>query len=191
MLYGSVTMAETYANGFVTELPAATVGYPREDYIAQPEAELFFISLDPTGRVAYQSGIIEKKGRKAHAVEILCENVSDDYLHDLRTKGVSYIFAGWDAIDPKTALEKLRKMLKVERSMLCGGGILDFSFLKAGLIDEVSLVVAPVTDGGIQMPTVFDSSAFADSENIAFSLLGAETLPGDSLWLRYQPKNID
>ena len=75
--------------------------------------------------------------------------------------------------------------------MSCGCGILDFSFLKAGVIDEVSLVVAPVTDGGIQMPTVFDSSSFAGSENIAFSLLGAEAIPGDSLWLRYQPKNID
>ena len=67
--------------------------------------------------------------------------------------------------------------------------MIDFSFLKAGLMDELSLVVAPVTDGGVQMPTVFDSSAFAAGEKIAFSLLGAEVLSRDSLWLRYQPKN--
>lgn len=189
VLYGSVTMAETYANGFVAELPAAAVTYPREDYLVQPEAELFFVSLDPAGKVAYQTGIIEKKGRKAHAVEILCEAVSDDYLHDLRAKGVSYLFAGQDSLDLQLALVKLKDLLKVERALICGGGMIDFSFLKAGLMDELSLVVAPVTDGGVQMPTVFDSSAFAAGEKIAFSLLGAEVLPGDSLWLRYQPKN--
>lgn len=190
ILYGSVTMAETYAGGLVGELPPSPVLYPREDYITAPDEELYFLCLDPQGKVAYESGVIEKKGRRAHPVEVLCETVSDDYLHELRTRGVSYIFAGQDSIDPHTVLEKLKKLLKVERAMLCGGGILDFSFLKEGLIDEVSLVVAPVTDGGVSVATVFDCSAFAPGENIAFSLLGAEALPGDSLWLRYQPKNI-
>ena len=43
VLYGYVTMAETYANGYVTELAAFPVQYSREDYIADPGAELYFV----------------------------------------------------------------------------------------------------------------------------------------------------
>ena len=75
--------------------------------------------------------------------------------------------------------------------MICGGGIVDYTFLQAGLIDEVSLVIVPLTDGGVNVATVFDQSPFVSSgAPIAFKLLETKTLPGDCVWLRYQPKNI-
>ena len=59
--------------------------------------------------------------QKANSVTILTEEVKDDYLAYLKSINVSYIFAGKDKIDLKTALIKLKKLFGIER-VLCEGG---------------------------------------------------------------------
>lgn len=59
------------------------------------------------------------------------------------------------------------------------------------MIDELSLVIVPLTDGSVNIASVFDQSPYVpEGAPIAFNLLEAKALPGDSVWLRYQPKNI-
>ncbi len=67
--------------------------------------------------------------------------------------------------------------------MLEGGGRINGSMLREGLVDEVSLLVAPVVDGRIGMPAVFD----VDGEDIApfrLALESVERRADDVLWLR-------
>jgi riboflavin biosynthesis pyrimidine reductase len=69
--------------------------------------------------------------------------------------------------------------------MLEGGGRINGGMLQAGLIDEVSLLVAPVADGHIGAPSLFD----ADGESVAprrLVLNQVERRAGDMLWLRYR-----
>lgn len=190
-LYGATTMAETYAGGFVGELPKAQEVYPRTDYLAETEVDRYFICIDIGGSVAWESKYIEKKGRpRAHSIVVLCEDVSDDYIAYLRSYDISYIFAGKKTLDCDMVMEKLYALLGIQKLMICGGGIVDYTFLQAGLIDELSLVVAPLTDGGTDSATVFDKAVFhPQTDPIAFKLLGADVLDGDTLWLRYEPKN--
>ena len=192
-LYGATTMAQTYAEGWVKELPVTDRHYSREDYIAPSDVNSYFVAIDPKGEIAYDGKYIEKRGRaKVHVIEVLLESVSDDYIAYLRSKDISYIFAGIDQLDPTLVMSKLCELFHIERLMICGGGIVDYTFLQAGLIDEVSLVIVPLTDGGVNVATVFDQSPFVSSgAPIAFKLLEAKTLPGDCVWLRYQPKNIN
>ena len=78
---------------------------------------------------------------------ILTERVSDTHLAGLRKDGVSYVFAGRDRLDLVRAMTTLRAELNVERLLVEGGGRVNSSFLRAGLLDEISLIVAPVIDG--------------------------------------------
>jgi hypothetical protein len=76
----------------------------------------------------------------------------------LRQDGVSYIFAGEQELDPGLALEIRNRELGIERLLLEGGGGSNGSFLRAGLIDEISLAICPAVDGAKGAPSVFDSS---------------------------------
>ena len=123
-------------------------------------------------------------------IEVLLESVSDDYIAYLRRLDISYIFAGRETLDPALCMDKLCRLFGIEKLMICGGGIVDYTFLQAGLIDELSLVVVPLTDGATDVATVFDRSPFVpETAAIAFKLLEVKMMPGDGVWLRYQPKN--
>ena len=83
------------------------------------------------------------------------------------------------------ALEKIGARLGVRTLMLEGGGGINGSFLRAGLIDEVSLLVAPVADGRVGTPALFD----VDGEDAAphrLALIDVERRADDVLWLRYR-----
>ena len=66
-----------------------------------------------------------------------------------------------------------------------GNSLINGSMLHAGLIDEVSLLVAPVADGRIGTPALFD----IDDDNVAPTRLvldHVERRADDVLWLRYR-----
>ena len=188
VIYGSITMARTFADGFAGRLPAASEHFERAPCLAQHDTQPFFVAVDPAGTVRYASSTVERRGRpKAHIVAALCENVADAYLAHLREAGVSYFFVGKEKLDCALLLHFLSETMGVERALLCGGGVVNWTFLQAGLIDELNLVIGPVADGG-QSASVFDSSPFTQGAPVAFKLEQARTLPGDALWLTYKPQ---
>ncbi len=184
-IYGTTTMAGSYSDGLAGKLPHSNTVLPKEDYIAQPEFGNYIVSFDPEGVLGFNGPYIEKKGRaKAHIIEVLTEKVSNDYLNYLRKNGISYIFAGKEIIDCKVVLEKINTLFGVKRAILAGGGVTDWFFAKDGLIDELSIVVAPVTDGSTSAVSIFED--ITDSgKNIAYTLKSVENLGDSTLWLRY------
>ena len=120
-----------------------------------------------------------------HVVAVLTHRVSDEYLSVLRERGVSYLLAGNDDVELPLALEKIGARLGVRTLMLEGGGGINGSFLRDGLIDEVSLLVAPVADGRIGTPALFDVSAERAAPR-RLALEGVEQRVGGVLWLRYR-----
>ena len=88
---------------------------------------------------------------------ILTNRVSDAHLAGLRQDGVSYIFAGEQQLDLALALEILNRELGLERLLLEGGGGSNGAFLRAGLIDEISVAICPTVDGAKSAPSIFDS----------------------------------
>ena len=122
-----------------------------------------------------------------HIITILQENVSDAYIAHLRQASVSYVFAGKDSLDLPLAVRKLKEHFGIEKMLLSGGGIVDWAFLQAGLIDEISLVIPPVIDGGTGLASAFDDSAFAANHSPKpLSLIDVQRLDGGCIWLRYQ-----
>ena len=73
--------------------------------------------------------------------------------------------------------------------MLGGGGVLNWSFIQAGLCDEVSLVVATSADGSTKTPTLFmEKEGLSEDKPVHLKLQDVKIMDGDSLWLRYTVK---
>ncbi|HEX6098454.1 MAG TPA: RibD family protein [Thermoanaerobaculia bacterium] len=156
----------------------------REDFIAPHDASSYAIAIDPSGKLTWRAGDIDGE----HVVTILTESVSDDYLAFLRSKGVSYLFGGKSRIDLAKVLRKLRSHFGIRKLLLEGGGKINGSFLAAGLIDELSILVGPVADGSIGTPSLFDVEA-RRSPPRSLALLSIEKRPGDIVWLRYKVRS--
>jgi riboflavin biosynthesis pyrimidine reductase len=162
--------------------------YPREPWFARRDATAYGVVLDAAGRIAW--GRADIGGDPI--VVVLTEQVSDAHLAGLRRDGVSYFFAGRRELDLAAALEFLNRELGVKRLLVEGGGRNNGAFLRAGLIDEISLAICPAVDGAKGAPSVFDSTE-EDSGLRApiaeMSLESCETLDGGAVWLRYRIRN--
>jgi len=162
--------------------------WPREPWFTRRDAAAYGIALDARGKIAW--GRSEIGGDPI--VAVLTRQVADAHLAGLRQDGVSYIFAGEQELDLRLALEILNRELGIERLLLEGGGKANGSFLRAGLIDEISVVICPAVDGAAGAPHVFDSrdeDADARAPIVSMILESSQVLEGGAVWLRYRLHN--
>jgi riboflavin biosynthesis pyrimidine reductase len=182
-LCGRVT-AQEFAKGREPHYPPTDEVLPRESWFAQREAKAWGIFLDAHGKAVWA----RKDIGGDPILVILTEAVPDSHLAGLRADGVSYVFAGKTEIDLAAALETLNRELGIERIMLEGGGGANGALLRAGLIDELSLVICPVIDGSTGGPIVFNSgdTDLGPAPIESMVLASHEVLEGGTMWLRYK-----
>ena len=182
-LCGRVTMEQHFAQGVRSEAEVASEhrGAAREDFRAPGDSKSFAFAVDAKGRLAWETSDIDGD----HVVAILSERVSNAYLTFLRERGVSYLFAGDRDVDLATAVEKIGATFGVRTLMLEGGGRINGGMLRAGLVDEVSVLVAPVVDGRMGSPSLFD----VEGDGVVPHRLALEAIERRAdgvLWLRYR-----
>ncbi len=180
---GRVTMA-AYARGTAPEAPARLSDLAKTDFLAPTAHQPYAIAVDPHGKLYWQTNAIDGD----HVVAVLTEQVSSEYLSILQDQGVSYLFAGARTIDLPTALSKLADALQVKTLLLEGGGKINGSMLQAGLIDEISLLVAPIADGTMGTPTLFDllEQSVGSHPAVRLTLRAVEQRADGTVWLRYR-----
>jgi riboflavin biosynthesis pyrimidine reductase len=162
--------------------------FPRQPWFAQRDAKAYGVVLDARGKIAWGRSDIGGDP----IVVVLTEEISDAHLAGLRSEGVSYVFAGKSQLDLPLALEILNRDLGVKRLLLEGGGSTNGAFLRAGLIDELSLILCPAVDGAKGAPSVFDSTEAEAGHRApveAMSLESTRQLDGGAIWLRYLLQN--
>lgn len=180
-LVGRVTMEEFSAKR-KPSLKAGRVVVPKTDWVAK-QSKTYAVVIDPSGKCYWDTNMVSTE----HVIEVLTEKVSSRYLDHLRSKNVSYIFGGKNTLNLTLVLKKLRKLFNIKTLRIDGGGHVNGSFLKADLIDEFSLVLAPVADGTIGQPTVFEAEeGFGRRKATQFSLKKVTRIYKDFLWLRYE-----
>ena len=187
-LYGTTTTKEFTG----LRRPDLEVGSeaPEGDFIADDRAELYYVSVDVDGEIGWESGIFCNKGRApAHVIEILTAATSAAYKAYLRKTGVSYIIAGEKGLDCETAMKKLHELFHIEKVLICGGGVVNWSFLQAGMVDELSLFLAPVTDGSSGTASLFTQiPSLAEGKPVEFLLRETEKIGNGGLRLNYHVK---
>ena len=121
---------------------------------------------------------------------ITCANeFKDDFIKSekyevFKKRGVKFFWSGDERVDLTSLMSYLHEE-GIEKLMLEGGSTLNFSMIKAGLIDEISICVAPMVVGGANAKTFFDGEGFdLMDEAIRLELIDSYTL-GKDLILKY------
>jgi 2,5-diamino-6-(ribosylamino)-4(3H)-pyrimidinone 5'-phosphate reductase len=109
------------------------------------------------------------------------------YLDELARQGVTWITAGDDRVDLRRALEALSAEYGVHTLRVDSGGALNGALLRAGLVDEVSVLLAPLLVGGQSPRSLFVAPDVASPEQtIPLRLTHVEQVGEGRVWLRYQ-----
>jgi riboflavin biosynthesis pyrimidine reductase len=179
---GRVTMQEiSKGKGRTVTGPGIT---SREAFVGDRGDRDLAVAIDPSGKVHYGQDHLHGD----HAVAVLSEGVSDAYLAELREDGVSYVFAGPDGRDLAKAMDALGETFGVETLLLEGGAGINGAFLKAGLIDEISVLIQPAVDGLAGVQSIFEYRGGPDERpgaGQALRHMSTETLEDGMVWLRY------
>lgn len=146
---GRVTMEGSFTGGHAPDLsPFEGVKIPKEDFVAKSDASFYAVAFDRRGRLGWTGPTIvddDPGYGGAHIINVMCKDAPDAVLAYYRHIGVSYILAGQSDLDLPEALHKLETLFGIHTLLLEGGSILNGAFLREDLVDEISLVVAPVT----------------------------------------------
>lgn len=178
-LVGRVTMAEM--SKAAARPPAGAVRVDRPHHFARRDASSYAIALDRSGKVHFDKPDIGGD----HVVVLLGRDVPDSHLAELMAAGVSYVVASDDAMDVGALLEILGRELGIRRLLLEGGGHVNGSLLAAGVVDEISLLVAPAIDGGEGVTGVFDAGPAGLAGKTQLRLISAEPREHGVVHLRY------
>lgn len=186
-LSGRVTTDDNFTFYEKPELDENAALVPDGDFIANPDAGMYYVSVDPSGKLGWKSCELTYIDTHAHVLEVLTQKAGNAYKAFLRKLGISYIIAGADSLDYGLAMKKLKELFHIDTLMLGGGGILNWSFIQAGMCDEVSIVIAPAADGSAETPALFAAkNGLAENRPVGFELQSAEVKDGGSVWLRYR-----
>ncbi|HEY0287441.1 MAG TPA: dihydrofolate reductase family protein [Pseudomonas sp.] len=178
---GRVTMQEVaHDDGYPAGL--ATSPIPRTHHFVNRKADRYAISIDPHGKVGWKSN----QALDSHVVEVVTEAVSDDYLAYLQSVGVSYLFGGKSEIDLHVVVDILARELGTKRLIVEGGPHVSGSFVEAGLVDEVSVLLLPLIDGRGAHPASFEIAPAVWKQPAYLTLDSAEVQVGGGVWLRYR-----
>lgn len=60
-VYGTVTMAGGFADGWAGQIPSSGASYPREDWVAPSDVQNYIVSVDPPGQTGVELCLHRKK----------------------------------------------------------------------------------------------------------------------------------
>lgn len=180
-LVGTTTMKE-FA-GRPAKLPAGGGPVPAGDFVAEPRAKTLAIGIDARGVLRFQKSEVDGD----HIVLLITERAGSAYRAHLRKAGVSYLVCGAREVSLSRALAKVHQHFGLRKLMLQGGGAINGSMLRAGLVDEISQVIVPIVDGGGREITGFFDPPGKPAPSAAASLrlIRQKVLKGGAHWFRY------
>lgn len=154
---GRKTIALYAAPGKLDLTKYSDEGINYEDWIPDIQSDTWSIAFDRKGKDGWEKNYFEYNGHKMHAVEIVTKQASKRYLAFLRSMNIPYIVSGDQEFDLPEVLVKLKKYFQIDNFALCGGAAIDGVFLKAHLVDEISLVLSPHVNGDNNIKSAFDT----------------------------------
>jgi 2,5-diamino-6-(ribosylamino)-4(3H)-pyrimidinone 5'-phosphate reductase len=103
----------------------------------------------------------------------------------LRARGVEVFVYEEPRVNLTAMMQTLRE-LGVNRLMVEGGGTMNFELIRLGLVDEITMYVAPMIFGGANAPTLADSLGVARETIIHLQLMDVEKWDDGGVVLKYK-----
>lgn len=178
-LMGRVTMQMHYA---LPELFIAedNTSIRSEQYHVAIVTKGYLVAIDTLGKLRWAQNQFDGMP----LLVITSEDCPKEYHDTLTKQQISWIATGKGGIDLPRAVEILYNEFKVERLSVTGGGNINGAFLKADLIDEVSMMWCPGIDGRKGMAAVFDGLP-ENFPPVKLRLMSIEKM-GETIWARYK-----
>ncbi|MEW5871305.1 MAG: RibD family protein [Chloroflexota bacterium] len=188
MLSGSNTLITGFAAQGLDITQAAPAGAAPEEEAVGFEGQTlrWLVVVDSRGRIRNWEGLIHQPYWSGVMV-LYSQSTPAEALAQAQRSGVELIQVGAEHVDLRAALQTLKARYAVERVRIDSGGILNGVLLRAGLVDEVSILVSPCLAGGISPRSIFQAPDLPASLEglVPLRLAHLERLEGDVLWLRY------
>jgi riboflavin biosynthesis pyrimidine reductase len=178
---GRTTMQQHFAEKKPFASTSQKPAGQRPVFVAR-KATSYAISVDTLGKLRWRNGDLDGD----HLICVVSERAPADYLDMLQERGISYVVSGKSTVDLRKAVALLGKHFGIRTMLLEGGGHINGAFVQAGLVDEVSLLVAPGIDGRHDIPAVFDGVSPSKKRAVSLRLTSIERRKRDTLWLRYK-----
>ena len=90
-----------------------------------------------------------------YCVALCTKRTPPDHLEYLKRRDIKTLIVGTEHVDFGQALEELKRQFRVTLIRVDSGGTLNGLLLRAGLVDELHLLVHPALVGGINQKTFF------------------------------------
>ena len=178
---GSRTALMYFANKSVDYSKYNTNNIDYSDNIIK--SDYYWVIFDRFGKCNWDTNTVTYGGKTALVLMVLTKNVKKEYLAHLRNLGISYIFAGEKDLDLNKALVKLKEMFAINNLVLCGGATINGVFHEAGLLDELSLVIAPYIEGDHEEKGYVELNRFVNNKYVYKSV---KTLPDGGVHLIFK-----
>lgn len=154
------------------------------DWLPEIKSDTWSVSFDRQGKCGWVQNYFEYNGKKMHAIEVVTKQASSSYLAFLQSMDIPYIIGGAKEFDFEVVLTKQKQHFNINTLAVCGGAKINGAFLKAHVVDEISLVVAPHVTGDITKKASFDT--LGQYINDAFSFMDARKLVDGGVHLRFK-----
>lgn len=122
------------------------------------------------------------------AMVALCSrSTPHNYLDYLRARQIDAIITGEERVDLRAALEEMNRRYGATVVRTDSGGTLNGALFRAGLVDEVSILISPALVGGTSPRSFYRAPDLTTAEGvIPLRLVHLERLRGDAVWLCYE-----
>ena len=153
----------------------------KESFSKKKESKDHEIIVDTKGTLLWDD---DSKYDRHHLI-ITSEKVTKEYLEYLDSKKISWISCGKDKINIEKSMEILSKEFNVKRLAVVGGPLINSSFLDAGLLDEISILIGVGIDGRKGMPGVFDGFTMDHPITTKLKFKEVKSFDDGAVWIRY------
>jgi 2,5-diamino-6-(ribosylamino)-4(3H)-pyrimidinone 5'-phosphate reductase len=186
------------ANAILTSSNTVLAGYAQEEVPEEDETAFeppqkdpddprpILVMVDSQGRIRFWHQL-RKEPYWRDPVALCSRATPTRYLDYLEKRHIDYMVVGPDRVDMRAALEELNASYGVELVRVDAGGTLNGVLLRAGLVDEVSVLINPSLVGGWTPGSIFTAADLTSSEGvIKLKLTHVEQVKGDVVWLSYE-----
>ena len=132
---------------------------PPEVIEQRTPAHMWFTVVDSRGRVRWT-----ENHENWDALVLVARSTPADYLGYLRRERICYLVVGEERVEVSRAVAAMGTELGIRCILSTAGGGLNGALLRADLIDELHLMLAPALVGGLGTPSVMDGSPLAVGE---------------------------
>jgi 2,5-diamino-6-(ribosylamino)-4(3H)-pyrimidinone 5'-phosphate reductase len=121
----------------------------------------------------------------ADIVIFTTRRTSKEHLALLKSRRVDVYVDDAEKVDVQGALAVLKE-IGVDYLMVEGGSTLNFELIRLGLVDEITVYIAPMIFGGGSAPTLAAGAGLKRSEAIPLKTVEVETWEDGGVFLKYQ-----